>query len=152
MISELEEEQFLIELASLNAIAAYRKPILLHLVSERYKRFRRFYFRIFLRVSNSLTLNHPKSICIPLLFRKAARPASPHHQLLPFPHLVAAGRAVVKRFSSFGVEVRRAAAFVATALNAQPPPPDGQISAFADAPPKSSCSFVPARQTPFAAR
>jgi hypothetical protein len=45
-----------------------------------------------------------------------ARSASPNNQLVPFAHFVPAGRAIVKRLSLFGVEVGRAAAFMATAL------------------------------------
>jgi len=67
---------------------------------------------------------------------------------VPFPHFVPAGRAIVKRLSLFGVEIGCAAAFVASALNAQPLPPHGQISAFAEAPPISSGVAVAARQKP----
>jgi hypothetical protein len=86
----------------------------------------------------------------PLLFRNSPRSALPHNEFLPFAHFATASRAVVKRLSLFGVEVRRAAALVTTALKPQPSPPDRQISPFAESPPKAYCSFVPARQTPFA--
>jgi hypothetical protein len=69
---------------------------------------------------------------------------------VPFPHFVTAVLAIVKRFPLFGVEVRRTAAFMASALNAQPLPPHGQISPFSETPPKPSGFAIAARQTPFA--
>ena len=73
-----------------------------------------------------------------LLFRKSPRSASPHNQLVPFAHFLAASGAIVKRFAHFTVEIRGFAAFVAAALNTHPSSPDRQISALAEASPKSS--------------
>ena len=101
-------------------------------------------------MKNKLHIKGTKSKRGAVLFRNSPRSASPHDQLLPFPHFVTAGRAVVKRFSAFGVEVRFPPAFVTAALKSHPTTPDRQISTFVNTPPESSCSFVAACQTPFA--
>jgi hypothetical protein len=67
---------------------------------------------------------------------------------VPFAHFVPASRAIVKWLSLFGVEIGIPTAFVAAALNAQPLPPHGQISAFAETPPISSGVAIAARQKP----
>jgi hypothetical protein len=68
---------------------------------------------------------------------------------VPFALFIKAGRAIIKWLSPFGVEVRCAAAFVASALSAQSLPPQGQISAFAKPSPITPGVAIAARQKPF---